>query len=67
MESEEIKPCLMIGVSLLVMLILVVVSNEDKKADEYQEQEYCSMVELYQQTNGDAGWPDFKHTYNKSC
>ena len=45
----------------------ITTATEDKKADEYQEQEYCSMVELYQKTNGDAGWPDFKHTYNKSC
>lgn len=67
MDAEQIKTRLMICGFLVVVFILAVVSNEDKKADEYQEQEYCSMVELYQQTNGEAGWPDFKHTYNKSC
>ena len=55
------------GAYVLLITALAFTATEDKKADEYQEQEYCSMVELYQKTNGDAGWPDFKHTYNKSC
>lgn len=55
------------GFFILYLIAAAFIAIEDKKADEYQEQEYCSMVELYQQTKGEAGWPDFKHTYNKSC
>ena len=55
------------GFFILFIIAAAFTATEDKKTDEYQEQEYCSMVELYQQTKGEAGWPDFKHTYNKSC
>jgi len=29
--------------------------------------EYCEMVELWNNSNGDLGWPDYKNTYNRDC
>ena len=28
---------------------------------------YCEMVELFQDTNGEFGWPDYKGIYNNTC
>ena len=28
---------------------------------------YCEMVELWQETNGDAGWPDYRNNYDQEC
>jgi len=28
---------------------------------------YCEMVEMFQDTNGEFGWPDYKGIYNNTC
>lgn len=33
---------------------------QDEKDAALQAAEYCEMVELWQRTNGQAGWPDYK-------
>ena len=55
------------GFFILFIIAIAFTATEDKKSEQYQEQEYCSMVELHQKTKGDQGWPDFKHIYKDRC
>ena len=55
------------GFFILLIIAIAFTATEDKKSEQYQEQEYCAMVELHQKTNGDQGWPDFKHIYKDRC
>ena len=55
------------GFFILLIIAIAFTATEDKKSEQYQEQEYCSMVELHQKTKGDQGWPDFKHIYKDRC
>lgn len=34
---------------------------------EQQRREYCEMVQLFQDTRGEYGWPDFKQTAGRDC
>jgi len=47
--------------ALLVMFVLFVLAGGDNH-HEMQHQMYCDMVELYKQTNGEAGWPAYQGT-----
>lgn len=47
--------------TLLGSILLASASDSDIEQD--TEQNYCEMVALYEQSNGDLGWPDYKNTY----
>lgn len=47
--------------TLLGSILLASASDSDLEQD--TEQNYCEMVALYEQSNGDLGWPDYKNTY----
>lgn len=47
-------------VSLVFLLALVVVGRQDFEEQKRQEVEYCHMVKLNRQSNGQIGWPDFE-------
>jgi len=47
--------------TLLGSILLASASDSDVEQD--TEQNYCEMVALYEQSNGDLGWPDYKNTY----
>ena len=36
------------------------IGSMDRADAEQQQSHYCEMVELWQETNGDAGWPPYK-------
>lgn len=55
---------LLITASLISSILLV--SASDSQLEQDSEQNYCEMVGLYQQSNGDLGWPDYKNNY-KGC
>ena len=46
---------------LLGSILLASASDSELKQDE--DKNYCEMVALYEQSNGDLGWPDYKNTY----
>jgi len=52
---------LLITASLISSILLA--SASDSQLEQDSEQNYCEMVALYQQSNGDLGWPDYKNTY----
>lgn len=29
--------------------------------------QYCEMVDLYKQSGGESGWPDYQQTYRSEC
>lgn len=47
--------------TLLGSILLASASDSDIEQD--TEQNYCEMVALYEQSNGDLGWPNYKNTY----
>ncbi len=47
--------------TLLGSILLASASDSDIEQD--TEKNYCEMVALYEQSNGDLGWPDYKNTY----
>ena len=56
---------LLIGLFLIAAILLVSASDSELQQD--ADQEYCEMVTLFQQSNGDLGWPDYQNTYQKGC
>lgn len=32
-----------------------------------EQKHYCEMVDEYNRTNGQAGWPDYEGTYTRYC
>jgi hypothetical protein len=52
---------LLITIFLLGSILLV--SANDSELERDADQNYCEMVALYEQSNDDLGWPDYKNTY----
>lgn len=38
-----------------------------KMPDPEVDQHYCDMVRIFQQTEGEFGWPDYKGVYDEEC
>ena len=32
-----------------------------------EARQYCEMVGIYHASDGEYGWPDFKHIYDEEC
>lgn len=47
------------GVALLLIAALGIVGYFDAEEEQRQQDEYCEMVKLWKQTNGQAGWPAY--------
>lgn len=43
-----------------VFLAYGIIGSADRAEAERQQDQYCEMIELWEQTNGDAGWPPYK-------
>ena len=39
----------------------------DEAVMDHETRQYCVMVELHKQTQGDAGWPDYDNRYERDC
>jgi len=48
----------LIGLVFLGMYGLV--GTMDVEEEQLQQDRYCEMVQLYKDTNGEAGWPAYK-------
>ena len=49
------------------LFILCVFSSIDTETQNEETKTYCEMVEMFNQTGGDYGWPDYKETFDKEC
>lgn len=53
-------------------IIIIVLTAFLAGCDDYQvhadnHKEYCSMVKLFKESNGNLGWPDYKGSYTQNC
>lgn len=57
------------GIILVILLLLAlgIVGRGDYEEALLVEQEYCEMVELWGQTNGRDGHPDWRQLYQQVC
>ena len=46
-------------IALGLILAFGLMGNMDKEEEERQQDQYCEMVKLYKETNGQAGWPAY--------
>lgn len=59
------KNCI-IAISLGITLGLVAwLSNTEEPTA--QQQNYCEMVGIWNDTEGEYGWPDYNHNYDEVC
>ena len=58
-----------VGIILVILLLLAlgIVGRGDYEEALLVEQEYCEMVELWGQTNGRDGHPDWRKLYQQVC
>ena len=52
-----------LAVTLLISLVLgalVYIGKEDSNIEAETDRRYCEMTKLYQDTNGEQGWPKYK-------
>ena len=54
------------GLSFTVM-VLAFIGAQKRQDVERQVERYCKMVDLYRQTDGEQGWPDYDRKYNEVC
>ena len=55
----QIKRYQVILAGLGLLIAMGIVGHSDFEEAERQEAEYCEMVKLWKQTNGQAGWPAY--------
>lgn len=57
------------GIVLVILLLLTmgIVGRGDYEEALLVEQEYCEMVDLWGQTNGRDGHPDWRKLYQQAC
>ena len=56
-----------ISVVALFVLAACVVSTMDYEDENRQEQLYCDMFRIYQESNGEYGWPDYNKNAKEIC
>lgn len=55
----KIKRYQVILIGIAVLAAFGFLGSMDKEEEERQQAEYCEMVKLWKETNGQAGWPAF--------
>jgi len=51
---------ILMGLLVAACLAGLYVTVPDQSEAERQAEQYCEMVEIWDRTNGDAGWPPYK-------
>jgi hypothetical protein len=57
---------ILIASAVLVFIFIAIGDGEYEEAIAAQKN-YCEMVSLYVQSNGESGWPDYEGTYEEHC
>jgi hypothetical protein len=52
---------------ILFILAACAVSTTDYNYEKRQEQLYCDMVQTFQESNGEYGWPDYNLNAAEIC
>ena len=53
--------------AIFFIVVIGVVGESDYQDEVRQEQVYCEMVNKYNMTNGEQGWPDYDQIYDRAC
>lgn len=56
----SLKRYQLIILAVFVLVLMGIAGNLDFQEEERQHAEYCEMVKLWTQTNGQHGWPAYK-------
>lgn len=68
MRNKSINNWIIGLVGLSIFLIVAgLVGQADYEDALVQERAYCEQVDLFKQTNGEKGWPDYNENYNSVC
>lgn len=60
-RSQMIKKYLLVaGIAGALFLVYGLVGNADRVEAERQAEQYCEMVSIWHDSNGQAGWPPYK-------
>jgi hypothetical protein len=57
---KKLKRYQVILVAIFFIAMMGIVGQMDVEEEQHQGDEYCSMVKLWEETKGQAGWPAFK-------
>ena len=55
----NIKRYQVILLAIFVLVLMGIAGHMDFHEEERQHDEYCEMVKLWKQTNGEQGWPAY--------
>lgn len=50
-----------------IVLIMMFIGSLEEQDQAMGLENYCQMVELYKQTDGENGWPDYRNIYESNC
>jgi len=42
-------------------------SSGEREIQRAENEHYCFMVEMWEQSRGENGWPDYEHKYEEVC
>lgn len=57
---KKLKRYQVILIAIFFIAMMGIVGQMDVQEEHRQGDEYCSMVKLWEETKGQAGWPAFK-------
>jgi len=55
----NLKRYQVILIAIALIALAGIVGQSDFEEEQRQQEEYCDMVKLWKQTNGQAGWPAY--------
>lgn len=66
-EEQTVNNTIAFALVGAVILLLGAVGSLDAQDADNRQALYCSMVETYQKTNGEHGWPDYNGNAQEVC
>ena len=66
-EEQTVNNTIAFALVGAVFLLLGAVGSLDAQDADNRQALYCSMVETYQKTNGEHGWPDYNGNAQEVC
>lgn len=63
--KNETRIICIVAAVLIAMFALLAATSEGEAAA--TDEEYCDMVQLGMDTDGEYGWPDFQHRFKRDC
>lgn len=57
---KKLKRYQVILIVIFFICLMGIVGQMDVEEEQRQDQEYCEMIKLWEETKGQVGWPAFK-------